>query len=80
MIVFLAITANYWGKGKTLSEAIKSLKKATENSPYVQYGRSKPFMLAIYEVKDFDEIGMNDLVDIVRGKNDKQLYLGEEKL
>lgn len=73
MIVFITYTQNHWGKGKSLTEALKNLKKA-KGEKFEDYG------LAIYEAENFDEIYMTEFSEIHRGKNDKKIYMGKESI
>jgi hypothetical protein len=78
MIVFLALTSNSWGKGKSLTEAFANLKK--NHSPELE-GKLDKFELCIYETENFDGIYLNyDDISINRGETDKLLYQGMENI
>lgn len=73
VVIVVGASSEYgfsWGKGRTLTEAVK-------NYPEKLTGKIN---LLIYQAEDINEIYVNEFGECHRGINDKLLYRGIEEL
>lgn len=76
-IIFLTSTLTAWGKGESLTEAIKNNQKALKNN---KMKRGDSFQLFIYEADSIENVGfmMDGLGIFKTKKTDRQIYQGIE--